>query len=128
MNKLLCLAALAGLIAAVPAAAVMDMEAPTPAQILAEANKKAYALPSAEHQPVQEARATGVETPLRPLGGRWQAIAKVKSMTHRGSIPQWTHQCYATAKQASDAAVAACERYNHTECYGEPYIADRCDR
>ncbi len=60
--------------------------------------------------------------------GRWQAIAKVVSMTHRGSIPQWTHQCYPTAKQASDAAVAACERYNHTTCVGEPYIADRCDR
>ena len=126
MNKLLCLAALAGLIAAVPAAAVMDMEAPTPAQILAEANKKAYALPDAPGQPVETVEQLSAKS--RRPAGHWQAIAHVRSMTHRGSIPQWTHQCYPTAKQASDAAVAACERYNHTACYGEPYVASRCDR
>lgn len=122
MKKLLALAAFA-VVASVPAMAVMDLEAPTPAQILAEAQKKAYALPDAPHEAaLAPARAASMPR------GRWQAIAKVKSMTHRGSIPQWTHQCYATAQQASDAAVAACERYNHTACYGEPYIADRCDR
>jgi len=125
MKKLLALVAFA-VVASAPAMAVMDLEAPTPEQILAEAQKKAYALPAASGQPAQ---AEAVAYKVSRLRRGYQTMAHVRSMTHRGSVPKWTHQCYATKQQARDAAIAACEAYNHTACYADdPWLTDVCDR